>query len=144
MPTPYEKIHQAALAQITDRDILKYTDAEKEGIFDEYLVPSIVAFKRVCRTDLSDRDETLKQFKQDLSDEDITILATGEVYRWCLPRVNNIEHMRIALNTKEFNQTSPQGILSQLQTLRDFCKNEFKQSIIDYSYANGDIQHMKV
>lgn len=144
MGTPYEKIHKAALAQITDRDILKYTDAEKEGIFDDYLVPSIVVFKKVCKIDLSDRDDIEQHFNNDLGDEEIQILATGEVYRWCLPRVNNIEHMRLIMNTKDFNQTSPQGLLSQLQALRDFCKNEFKQSIISYSYNNGDIKNVKV
>lgn len=144
MATPYNAIHSAALAKITDRDILKFTDAEREGIFDEYLIPAVVDFRRLSKIDLSDRDNILRQFNNTLDDEIINILATGEVYYWCLPRVNNVENMRLALNTKDFNLSSPQGLLSQLQTLRDFLKKEFRQLRINYSYDTGDIVNLKV
>lgn len=133
--TSYDKIHKVFLNKITDYDILKYLTNIRNELLDSYLISASTNFKRVCKVDLSDRDDTLRQFNKDLDDEIIEILAIGEMYFWLNPKVLNTENLKNCLNTKDFSQYSPANLLKELQSLRNTIKKEFKQSIIDYSYA---------
>ena len=134
MATPYSEIHNVFLNKITDYDILKYLDTEREDLLNHYLLSACTKFKRVCKIDLTDRDDTLKQFNQDLDEDIIEILATGEVYYWLNPKVLNSENLKNALNTKDFSLFSPTPLLKELQALRDSIYREFRQNIINYSY----------
>ena len=128
------KKNNVFLKKITDYDILKYLDTEREDLLNHYLLSACTKFKRVCKIDLTDRDDTLKQFNQDLDEDIIEILATGEVYYWLNPKVLNSENLKNVLNTKDFSLFSPADLLKKLQTLRDSMYKEFRQNIINYSY----------
>lgn len=143
MATPYSTVHEAFLNKISDYDILKLLTIDREQILDRFLISACTQFKRVCKIDLTDRDDTLRQFNSQLDDDTIEILAMGECFYWVNPKVLNTENLKNALNTKDFQQYSPANLLNQLQTLRNTLSKEFKQAIINYSYANADISKLK-
>lgn len=143
MPTPYSDIHQIFLSKISDYDILKFTEGERDDILLPYLKSACAEFNNVCKYDLNDRDDESMMFKEDLDDRVKEILATGECFYWVNPRVLNTEHLQLFLNTKDFNMASPANLLTQLRSLRNELKREFKQAIINYSYEVNDFKSLK-
>lgn len=144
MYTPFSEIHQIALAKISDYDILKISDGDREVSLDSYLLSAQIDFQKVCKIDLLDKNVTLRQYNNELTDEIKEILATGEVYYWISPKVVNTELLKNSLSTKDFSTYSPANLLKEMQSLRTSLKSEFKQKIVDYSYRNGDISSLKV
>lgn len=144
MSTPYSKVHEMFLSKITSYDILNFLEIEREELLKPYLISACNRFKRVCKVNLADKDNTLNQFNTDLDDEVIDILATGEVYFWLNPKVLNEENFKNALSLKDYSQHSPANLLKELQSLRDSVCKEFKDLIKQYSYDNGDITKVKV
>lgn len=143
MATLYSKIHSRAIAKFLDYDLIKFDESSRESILKEYLLSASLDFSPVCKEDLSDRDDELAQFNQDLSDDVIEILATGEAYYWVLPRVNNSENLRNMMSTKDYSFFSPANLLSQLQSLRDSLRKDFRRKIVDYTYRNSNLSDLK-
>lgn len=61
MATPFDVIHTRAIAKLTDYDILKLEPSMREQVLNEYLRSAQVEFQRLCKEDLSDRDDNLAQ-----------------------------------------------------------------------------------
>ncbi len=139
MATPYSLIHQRALSKFADYDILRVPVQDRERVLNQYLYSSIGEFAPVCRSDLSDRDEMLFQFNQDLTEAEVEILAIGEAYFWIQPHVLSSENLHNMFSVKDANFFSPANLLKEMQALRDALWKEFRRRIVDYTYRNGDI-----
>ena len=74
MYTSYERIYEGFLAKIQSYDIYKMTEDDVRDCLHDYLVSAIPKF-HVCRTDLTDRDDLLQRFNQELSDTEIEIIV---------------------------------------------------------------------
>jgi len=144
LATPYNEIHNRALARFSDYDILKFYPDDRERILDRHLMSAVSEFQRVCKIDLSLRNEDDREFEEDLTDEVMEILASGEAYYWVLPKVTNTENMRNLMSTKDYSFFSPAKLLEQLQILRTSLKDEFRHRMIDYTYREGKISQLKV
>lgn len=144
MATPYSIIHARAIAKITDYDIVKFDISAREAMLHEYLVSAQVEFQRLCKVDLTDKDDILAQYNADLDEEIIEILATGEAYYWLCPKVLNTENLYNVLNTKDFSMYSPANLLNELQNLRDMFWKDFKRKMYEYTYRTADIASLKV
>lgn len=139
MATPYSLIHQRALSKFADYDILRVPAQDRERVLNQYLYSSIGEFAPVCRSDLSDRDEIIFQFNQDLTEAEVEILAIGEAYFWIQPHVLSSENLHNMFSVKDANFFSPANLLKEMQALRDALWKEFRRRIVDYTYRNGDI-----
>lgn len=143
MATPYTEIYERFVSKVSDYDILQFDRMDREDLLFPHLKSAIVKFKKICKIDLLDRDEDLKQFNNDLDDDVVDILAIGMVYYWVTPYVMNTDNLKNVLNTKDFNMYSPANLLEKLNQLRDIARKDFRRSITDYSYDNGDLQGLK-
>ena len=72
MSTPYKILYDNVLPKIKDYDLNDLEESEIYDILSDYILPAIVSF-RVCKKDLSDRDEN--GFNADLNDTEIEILS---------------------------------------------------------------------
>ncbi len=142
MATEYAKIYSRFLAKISDYDILKFEVDDRELILENYLISSIVSFKRICEIDLSDRDDNLKQFNQDLDDEIIEILSIGMLSEWITPKVLNSEILRKNLNTKDWQQFSDANLIKELSALKERVDKQHKKMIVNYSYNVADFSKL--
>ena len=142
MATPYSDVHQVFISKITAYSLLNYTYVEREELLLPYLKSACSKFKNVCKIDISDRDDDLQQFNQDLDEDVIEILAIGEAYYWLSPKVLNEENLYNMMGTKDYSIHSPANLLKELRLLRDELKKEFKQEIINYSYINSDLSNI--
>lgn len=138
MATPYSDVINVFLGKVTDYNLPKFTDLEKDEIMFGYLKSSCVKFKRTCLIDLDDRDDTLKIFNKDLNDEIIEILSELMLVEWLKPKVLSSENLRNCLNTKDYSMFSPANLLKESKDTLKMCKDESAKLINNYSFANAD------
>jgi hypothetical protein len=139
MATPYSKIIETFIGKVTDYDLPKFTDLEKEDIITGFMISACTKFAKTCKLDLYDRDETLKQFNQSLNDEIIEIIVETMLVEWIKPKVLSSENLKNCLSTKDYSLFSPANLLKELRETLDFLKKESKRLINNYSFAHADL-----
>ena len=144
MATLYSDIYNSFLNRITDYDLPAFSEENRESILHGFMINACSKFKRICKNvskiDLSDRDETNKQFNSILTDEQIDIITTGMIVEWVKPKYYFDENMRNILNTKDYNMAaSPVNVLGGVRNTYLQVKKEFESMMNKYSFANGDI-----
>lgn len=144
MATPFSDIYERALYRFSDTDFLKYTDTLKESTMRHFLYSAQSDFEIICTQDLSDKDETLKQYNVTLDNDSVEILALGIAYYWVSAKTLNNQLMRNSLKTSEYAFFSPEALLSTIINLRDTIGSEFRAKMIQYSYDHNDVSSLKV
>ncbi len=142
MATPYINIYNSFLDKVSDPYLASMTDNELGEQLLKFLNNSIPKFKK-CKRDLYRRDDILEEFEEILTDEDIEILANLMVIEWLRPQVNNIELLKQALSSRDFNITSQASHLKELQALRKDAQVEISKLIVDYSYNNNSLDDLR-
>lgn len=132
MPTPFSKIDDMFLSDISDDTLLDYTEEERENILDSLRVKAITRFK-ACKQDLSDRDEVNRVFNQDLSDEVCLIISTIMRNFWLNDKIYNLELLRQRMSTKDWKLTSQANHLQTLAELKQELDKEVSRMIIEYT-----------
>lgn len=132
MPTPFSKIDDMFLSDISDDTLLDYTEEERENILDSLRVKAITRFK-ACKQDLSDRDEVNRVFNQDLSDEVCLIISTIMRKFWLNDKIYNLELLRQRMSTKDWKLTSQAKHLQTLVELKQELDKEVSRMIIEYT-----------
>lgn len=132
MPTPFSKIDDMFLSDISDDTLLDYTEEEREDILDSLRVKAITRFK-ACKQDLSDRDEVNRVFNQDLSDEECLIISTIMRKFWLNDKIYNLELLRQRMSTKDWKLTSQANHLQILTELKQELDKEISRMIIEYT-----------
>ena len=136
MATSYELIYENVLPKFKDYDIPVMSVNEVKEMMHDYLRPAIVSF-HVCNTDLSDRDDELDQFNQDLTDDEIEILSNYMLLSYLdsnYIRVPSI--LKATLSTKDFNAFSPANFLDKLLLMHKTYLAENETLLMRYAWKN--------
>ena len=138
MATPYVEIYAMFLSDIKDRKLVDLLSPDELGdILEDYLYESADIHFKKCYQDLSDRDDELKQFNVDLTNEEQRILAKGMKLKWISSNfVANEQLLNARLTTKDYNIFSPANQLKVLTEIEKEFKRELKAFIIRYQYDN--------
>lgn len=139
--TTYDTIIEMFTSKISEYDWFNKTDVEKDEIIEKYMVSTCAKF-RTCQIDLSDRDDVLRQFNNDLTDEIIDIIVTGMITEWIKPKLYNSDNLKSFLNTKDFNIAYKPQTLTQIRETYNECRLEFKSMVRNYSYNHNDINEV--
>lgn len=142
MATAYTEIYKRFYDKISDYDLLDYNLDVREDMLERYLKAAQIEFEYVCKTDLTDNDDLLKQYNADLTEKEMEILAVGMLYNWYNPVIHNTDLTRTFLNTKDFNIHSSANLLTSLQESQKMIEYKYKKLIMDYSYHNADIANL--
>ena len=150
MATLYSDIYNKFLTDIKDDSLLDFTVEERMEILDGLLKKSISRFK-ACQTDLLDRTERISatentpavegQFNQDLTEEEMNILATIMRKYWLNDKIYNLELLQQKMTSKDWKLTSQAEHLLRLIALNQELDKEISRIIVDYSlyaYSVGD------
>jgi hypothetical protein len=97
-----------------------------------------IAQHRKCTSDLSDRDDELKQFNLDLTDLEIEILGILIAREWVSGQLLSVTNTLQVFSGKETNYYSQSAHLKELQALDEKLRLEAQQLSRDYTYANND------
>ena len=139
MATPYTKINISFLGKISDSYLLTLSADDFNALLLNLLNSSIPKFKK-CKTDLSLRNNI--EFEEDLSDEEIELLANLMVAEWLRPQINNLELIKHSLGSKDFQMFSQSAHLRELQNLRKQTQIEISKLLVDYSYNNNKLDDL--
>ena len=142
MATPYSKIIETFIGKVSDYDLPKFTDIEKEAIIVGFMISACTKFARICKVDLYDRDEVLKQFNQNLDDEIIEIITETMLVEWIKPKVLSSENLKNCLSTKDYSLFSPANLLKELRETLITLKQESKKLINNYSFSHADFTEL--
>lgn len=87
--TSYNTIYNRFAQKITDFKLLELADNDVHEMLHSWLLSAIARFRR-CNVDLSQRDDEIECFTQDLSDLEMEILSILMVSEWLEPQVNSV------------------------------------------------------
>ena len=138
MATPFKEVYNKVYNKISDYSFTKLTQDEVEDVLQSFLLSALVKFK-TCKKDLSNRDLTLKQFNEDLTDEEKEILATLICVEYLTPKLITDELLQQRLSTKDYNLYSQANQIKEIRELRDKFKSEANQMMISYSYSKKSL-----
>ncbi len=140
MATPYSIIDNLFISKITDSSLLTMTDEFIEKTLDQYRFSAGVRFKK-CKK-ISDKDEELRQYNQDLTDEEIEILANYMVLEWITPRINAIRNLEPVMTTKDYKVYSNAQHLETLLKLKTTTSKDVDRLMVSYTYSENDLSSL--
>lgn len=135
--TSYDVIYNMALSKITDPQLVMLPEEDLENILYGWM-KSAVAKHRKCKSDLSDRDEELKQFNSDLTDLEVEILSLLIAREWVSSQLLSVTNTLQVFSGKETNYYSQAAHLKELQALDEKFRLEAQQLSRDYTYTDNE------
>jgi len=132
MGTFYDLIFQKFMHEIDDFDL---TSLNEEQMLTENkltLSKSVTLFKK-CKQSLV-RDDESEEFTNDLTEEEMWILADYMRKVWLDEKINNGELLKLRLTDKDFKTFSPADLLGTMSKLKLIYDKELKLKVNDYLY----------
>lgn len=136
MATPYEKIYDRFSQKITDFNLVEIDDCSLDKMLLGWLNTSIVKTRK-CQHDLSQRDEDLQIFKEDLADLEIELLAMGMLDAWVSQYLNSTELVSQFIGGKEEKFYSQSSHIAELRAIKDENLREMNRLHNYYTYTNN-------
>jgi len=143
MSTQYSDIYNSFKDKITDYDLLTYEQDIQEEILLNLLNQACARFQRICKKDLTNRDDLIMEFNADLSLEEIDIITDWMVVNWLYPYLNNAENLKNYISTKDFKLFSSADLLRAIQNTYDTCRKNAKSKMNEYSFVYSDLEKVK-
>lgn len=141
MSTQYSVIDNSFLNKITDGYLISIKDGLLQDLIDGYRKAAISKFKQ-C-TKLEDRDDSTRLFAQDLTDEEIEIVANLMVLEWLRGKINSVEVLRQKMSTKDYKIFSQSRHLDSLLALRRSTMSEVDALIVSYTYSINSLDDLR-
>ena len=157
MATKYIDVYDAFLNKISDYDLPLMDSDLSDKMLHRYLKNAIARSKRILKhidftktTTIVSEDshvcqecDTNKGFIDDFTDEDIDVLIEWMVVFWLEPYVNNTDHMRMALNTKDFSSASSANMLAKISDRYELSRKHALSLMNKHSFILSDIERLK-
>lgn len=118
MATPYEKVYNRFLQKITDFNLSEVDDYSFDEMMNGWLNSAVIRVRK-CQHDLSKRDDTIQEFKEDLSDLEVELLALGMTISWLDQYLNSTELVSQFIGGKEEKWFSQAAHIKELRDLRE-------------------------
>ena len=133
--TPFSSVYTKANLLFDDAPLLSsLTDSEYDDLLELFLDNSTSVQFKSCKIDLTDIDDTLKQFNETLSSEEQWILAYGIRLVWLERKLYKEENLRNRITPKDYTSFSGGNLIEKLTVLRDRTEKDLKNKINSYSF----------
>lgn len=151
MATTYSEIYEEFLDRITDPDLLLLSELSQEEtkrVYLEFAVQKIQDY--VTTADLTKRTtveienefgnlEEVDAFEDDLDNNVRVMLADYMTLAWLRPYMNNADLLRLHMNTKDFNTTSPANLLEKIGERYDEARSRARSLRNEYTFLTNDV-----
>lgn len=148
MSISYDTFVGAFLGKVTEYNFIQMDPYDRNRAVDGYMKRACAEFNKVCKYDLSDRDDVTREFAADIPEEDldeiVDIVSEGMLVQWMKPYFYNAENLQNVLNTSDFSAFSPAELLYRITTAYQEVKRDFKNMIKEYSYSHGDLSSLSL
>lgn len=146
MGIPYDLFTGAFLGKVTEYDFISLDEYDRNNIVDGYMKRACSQFNNICKYDLTNRDDVIRQFNIDIPDSEIDevldIVSEGMLAQWMKPYVFKQDNLSQLLNTRDFTAYSPAELFRQINSAyNSVCKN-FTGMMREYSYNHGDLTEL--
>ena len=135
MATPYETVYGRFLNKCTDFNLADLDDHTLNEMMKDWLDSAVIRTR--TSSDLSARDDEVEAFENDLSDQDVELLAMGMVLAWLDQRIQSTEYTNLFVGGKEEKFFSPSQQLAELRNLRADILREMQQLHCYSTYTNN-------
>ena len=163
MATTYSYIYEEFLDKITDPDLLLLAEDHQEAMkraWLEYAVkkcamyvqPKFDLSKRTTvevvdgETPLYDDEEPIVEeveaFEEDLDDGVIVMLTEYMAEAWLNPYMNNADLLRLHMNTKDFNTTSPANLVEKIGARYDEARRRARSLRNEYTFTINSVTNL--
>jgi len=132
MSISYDLIFQKFMHEIDDFDLTSLTEEEMKIENKLTLSKAVTLFKK-CKQSLI-RDDVSELFTNDLTEEEMWILADYMRKVWLDEKINNGELLKLRLTDKDFKTFSPADLLTTMNKLKTVYDKELKLKVNDYLY----------
>lgn len=147
MIVSYDRFIEAFLLKITEYDFCDLPQYDRDAIVIGYMKRTCAHFNEVCKYDLSNTDDVVREF--DLPgitelelDEIIDIVSEGMLLQWMKQHMYKQENLELALNTADFTSYSPAELLYRMTNAYKMIKRDFTVMMREYSYRHGDLSDL--
>jgi hypothetical protein len=137
MGTPYEKLYNRALSQITDPLLVQLSEEDLEGMLHDWLMDAIVE-PVVGEYDFTDRDDELRQFNFDISERDQKILSIHMVRSWLAPQIRSVTLTNQVYSGKETKYYAQANQLAGMRNLDADLQRQADLLFCRGTYLNND------
>lgn len=137
MNTSYEKVYQRFLNKIIDFDLPKMTDDELADYCNKLMISALTRI-RPLKNDLSEADDSLGEFLNELLDVEIEIIACHMVAEWVTTRLYNAQLVTMFLGTKDEKFNSQANLIAALRSLKEDQLAQAHMLRRDYQYQNDE------
>lgn len=163
MATTYSYIYEEFLDKITDPDLLLLAEDDQEAMkraWLEYAVKKCAMYVQP-KFDLSKRttvevvdDETplyddeepivkeVEAFEEDLDNGVIVMLTEYMAEAWLKPYMNNADLLRLHMNTKDFNTTSPANLVEKIGARYDEARRRARSLRNEYTFTINSVTNL--
>lgn len=161
MATTYSYIYEEFLDKITDPDLLLLAEDDQEATKRAYLEYAVkkcsmhvnpqfdLSKRTTVRTVYEpeyDGDEPIVEeigaFEDDLDDSVIVMLTEYMVEAWLKPYLNNADLLRLHMNTKDFNTTSPANLIDKIGVRYDEARHRARSLRNEYTYVINSVTNL--
>lgn len=161
MATTYSYIYEEFLDKITDPDLLLLAEDDQEATKRAYLeyavrkcamyvAPKFDLSKRTI-VEVTDEDPSLDEesqmvvtqkleaFEDDLDNHVVVMLTEYMVEAWLKPYLNNADLLRLHMNTKDFNTTSPANLVEKIGARYDEARRRARSLRNEYTFIINSV-----
>lgn len=146
MNISYDLFIEAFLDKVSEYDFLNLDDFTRNHIVEGYMKRACSQFNRVCKYDLMDRDDVVREFRVSIPDNEIDeivdIVSDGMLVQWMKPFVNRQENLESVLNTRDFTTYSPAELLMRIGNAYEKAQKDYTQLVREYSYNHNDLSEL--
>lgn len=156
MATTYSSIYDEFLDKITDPDLLLLSEDDQDETKKAYMEYGVKKISKYIspKFDLSRRtvvpndegSETVdvldNAFEDDLDNDTIVMLTEYMLEAWLKPYLNNAELLRLHMNTKDFNTTSPANLLDKIGVRYDEARRRARSLRNEYTYIINSVSNL--
>lgn len=135
MATPYDVVYNRFLNKCSDFNLADLDDYTLNEMMKDWLDSAIIRAR--TSSDLSARDDEAEVFENDLTDQDVELLAMGMVLAWLDQRIQSTEYTNLFVGGKEEKFFSPSQQLAELRNLRADILREMQQIHCYNTYTNN-------
>ncbi len=144
MGTRYEDIFASFKDNITDTDLVAFSDSLQIEMLTAIMNKAISKCRRICKeVDLLEKDDELLEFRTNVPDDIIDIIIEWMIVYWLRPYLNNIENLRNSLSTKDFSFFSPANLLEKISNTYELARKNARSLTNEYSYVHADMLGLK-
>lgn len=138
----------AFLDKVKEYDFLELDEYNRTILVDGYMKRACAHFNRLCKYDIVNGDDTVREFIDDIPaddiDEIVDIVSEGMLVQWMKPYMYKQENYENFINTTDYSTYSPAELLYRITSAYRACKKDFENMMKEYSYNHGDLSKLHI